>query len=160
MYSNLHSIKWIWKCCLHTESHFVTASMCRCWWVCETVISSEFSTLRPEQNGQHFADNIKLNEKFCILIEISLKFVTNGPKPSLPLVMAWCRTSDKPFPEPMLTNIDVAIWCHYRPQWVKPSSLSSNNLVSTMLGGRFKNAFELLNLRALKISKLHKNPIF
>ena len=29
-----------------------------------------------------------------------------------------------------------------------------------MQGGRFKNAYELLNLRALKISKLHKNHIF
>ena len=27
-------------------------------------------------------------------------------------------------------------------------------------GGRFKNTYELLNLRALKISKLHKNYIF
>ena len=27
-------------------------------------------------------------------------------------------------------------------------------------GGRFKNTYELLNLRALKISKLHKNDIF
>ena len=27
-------------------------------------------------------------------------------------------------------------------------------------GGRFKNAYELLNLRALKISMLYKNPIF
>ena len=38
-----------------------------------------FNTLRPRQNGTHFADNIfkciSLNEKFCILIQISLKFV-------------------------------------------------------------------------------------
>ena len=27
-------------------------------------------------------------------------------------------------------------------------------------GGRFKNTYELLNLRALKISKLHKKHIF
>ena len=35
------------------------------------------------QNGRHFADGISecisLNEKFCILIKISLKFVPNGP---------------------------------------------------------------------------------
>ena len=35
------------------------------------------------QNGRHFADNIFrcifLNEKFCILIKISLKFVPKGP---------------------------------------------------------------------------------
>ena len=33
----------------------------------------------PEQNGHHFANNIFksifMNEKFCILIQISLKFV-------------------------------------------------------------------------------------
>ena len=36
----------------------------------------------PGQNGRHFADNIFrcifLNEKICILIEISLKFVLEG----------------------------------------------------------------------------------
>ena len=31
---------------------------------------------------------------------------------------------------------------------------------STSSGGRFKNTYELLNLRTLKISKLHKNHIF
>ena len=37
----------------------------------------------PGQNGCHFADNIFrcifVNEKFCILIKISLKFVPKGP---------------------------------------------------------------------------------
>ena len=37
----------------------------------------------PGQNGRHFADNIFrcifVNEKFCILIIISLKFVPKGP---------------------------------------------------------------------------------
>ena len=37
----------------------------------------------PGQNGRHFADNIFrcifVNEKFCILIKISLKFVPRGP---------------------------------------------------------------------------------
>ena len=38
---------------------------------------------RPGQNGHHFADDIFrcifMNEKFSILIEISLKFVPKGP---------------------------------------------------------------------------------
>ena len=38
----------------------------------------------------------------------------------------------------------------YRASKVEPSST----------GGHFKNTYELLNLRALKISKLHKNHIF
>ena len=37
----------------------------------------------PGQNGRHFADDIFgcifMNEKFCILIKISLKFVPKGP---------------------------------------------------------------------------------
>ena len=37
----------------------------------------------PEQNGRHFTDDIFmcifLNEKFCISIKISLKFVPKGP---------------------------------------------------------------------------------
>ena len=39
--------------------------------------------LPPEQNARHFADDIFrrifLNEKFCVLIKISLKFVPKGP---------------------------------------------------------------------------------
>ena len=37
----------------------------------------------PEQNGGHLADDISkcifVNEKFCILIKIWLKFVPKGP---------------------------------------------------------------------------------
>ena len=36
----------------------------------------------------------------------------------------------------------------------------STGLSPRCSGGRFKNAYELLNLRALKMSKLHKNHIF
>ena len=45
----------------------------------------------PEENGCHFADvifrNIFANEKFCILIEISLKFVPNGPSDNNPALV-------------------------------------------------------------------------
>ena len=41
------------------------------------------NTLRPRQNGRHFADDISkcifLNENVWIPIEISLKFVPKGP---------------------------------------------------------------------------------
>ena len=37
----------------------------------------------PGQNGRHFPDDIFrrifVNEKFCVLIKISLKFVPKGP---------------------------------------------------------------------------------
>ena len=54
----------------------------------------------PGQNGRHFADDIFkcifLNENLCILIQISLKFVSKGPidnKWALVQVMAWRRTA-------------------------------------------------------------------
>ena len=57
---------------------------------------------------------IFVNEKFCILIKISLKFVPKGPidnKTALVQVMAWRRRGDKPLPEPVLTQfIDAHMW--------------------------------------------------
>ena len=49
---------------------------------------------------------IFLNENDRIRIQISLKFVLRGAidsEPALIQVMAWRRTGDKPFPEPMMT---------------------------------------------------------
>ena len=47
-----------------------------------------FSTLRPRQNGRHFADNafncIFMNENVRILIEFSLKFVPEYPINNIP----------------------------------------------------------------------------
>ena len=44
---------------------------------------SHFNSSPPGQSSSHFADNIVncifINEKFCILIQISLKFVPTGP---------------------------------------------------------------------------------
>ena len=50
-----------------------------------------------------------MNEKFYILIKISLKFVPKVPidnKSAMVQVMACRRTGDKPLPEPSLTNAD------------------------------------------------------
>ena len=42
-----------------------------------------FHSSAPGQNGRHFADDIFkcifVNEQFCVLIKISLKFVPKGP---------------------------------------------------------------------------------
>ena len=46
-----------------------------------------------------------MNEKFCILIQISLKFVLKGlidRMSELVHVMAWHQTSDKPLSAPMV----------------------------------------------------------
>ena len=58
---------------------------------------------------------IFLNENDKILIQISQKLVPRSPidnKSALVQVMAWRRTGDKPLPDPMLTQIFVAIWRH------------------------------------------------
>ena len=78
-------------------------------------------TLRPRQNGCHFADEIFkcifLYENAWILIKISLKFVPKGPInniPALVQIMAWRRPGDKPLYEPMmlclLTHIYIYIY--------------------------------------------------
>ena len=63
------------------------------------------------QNGRHFADDIfkciLMNEKFCILIQISQKFIPKGlidNKSALVQVMAWPWTGAKRIPEPMMTQ--------------------------------------------------------
>ena len=65
----------------------------------------------PQQNGRHFTDGlfkwIFMNEKFCILIQISLKCPPNASidnKSALVEVMARCQIGDKPLPEPTWTQ--------------------------------------------------------
>ena len=58
---------------------------------------------------------IFLNENDKILIQISLKLVPRSPidnKPALVQVTAWCRTGDKPLPEPIMTQFPDAYMRH------------------------------------------------
>ena len=87
-------------------------------------VYSHVNTLRPRQDGRHFADDIFVciffNEKCCILIKCSLKYVRKGPidnNPALVQIMAWRRSGDKPLSEPMMINLPTHI-CVTRPQWV------------------------------------------
>ena len=82
------------------------------------------NTLRPRQNGRHFADDIFkcifLNENVSVAIKISLKFVPKGPINNilaLVQIMAWRRPGDKPLSEPMMVSLPTHI-CVTRPQWV------------------------------------------
>ena len=83
----------------------------------------EVNTLRPRQNGRHFADDtfkrIFVNEN----VNISLKFVRNGLINNIPAfvqIMAWRRPGDKPLSEPMMVSLLTHI-CVTRPQWVNPA---------------------------------------
>ena len=88
-------------------------------------IQNGLNTLRPRQNGRHFADDILkwifLNENVWIPIEISLKFVPKGPIENIPAlvwIMAWRRPGDKPLSEPIMVTLPTHI-CVVRPQWFK-----------------------------------------
>ena len=83
-----------------------------------------FNTLRPRQNGRHFADDtfkcVFLSENVRVSIEISLKFVPKDPinsNPALVQIMAWHRSGDKPLYEPMMVRLLLHI-CVTRPHWV------------------------------------------
>ena len=57
--------------------------------------------------GSDIFRSIFVNEKFCILIEISLKFVPEGPIDniqSLVQIMAWRQSGDKSLSEPMMVS--------------------------------------------------------
>ena len=92
---------------------------------CDILHNGALNTLRPRQNGRHFADDtfkcIFLNEKVWIPIKISFKFVPKGPVSNIPAlvqIMAWRRSGDKPLSEPMLVRLLTHI-CVIRSQWVK-----------------------------------------
>ena len=72
----------------------------------------------------HFADDIFkriiMNKNNRIFIQISLKFVTEGlidKKLALVQVVAWCRTGDKPLPEPMVTISTDSYMRHPASKW-------------------------------------------
>ena len=93
----------------------------------------KLNTLRPGQNGRHFADDIfkciLLNENVWTSIQISLKFVPKGPInniPALVQIMAWRRPGHKPLSEPMMVRLPTPI-CVTRPQWVKGTRSSNES---------------------------------
>ena len=97
--------------------------------LCNFGVYFVINTLRPRQDGRHFADDIFkcifLNEKVWIPIKISLKFVPKGSinnNPALFQMMAWRRPGVKPLSEPMLVFVPTHI-CVTRPQWVNQTSL-------------------------------------
>ena len=102
---------------------------------CKDICCSSFNTLRPIQNGRHFADDvfkcILLNDILWISLKISLKFVPKGlinNIPSLVQIMAWRRPGDKPLSEAMIVSLLTHI-CVTRPQWVKNVKRSCHNYV-------------------------------
>ena len=138
-YEHFHSRKCIWNYRLRNGGHFVHGrwvlivllKMRRRPFLCIYLLSGWtgaaiecVNTLRPRQNGRHFADDtfkpIFLNENIRISIKISLKFVLKVPInniPALVQIMAWRRPGDKPLSEPMMVCLLTHI-CVTWPQWV------------------------------------------
>ena len=84
---------------------------CWPWWIdCLT-------HLPLDENGHHFAEDmfrcIFMNEKFSILIKISIKFVPKRPidnNTALAKIMAWHQIGDKPLSVPVLTRFHWRIY--------------------------------------------------
>ena len=131
-------------------------SMCHPFIHCLREYPSQLNTLRPRQNGRHFADDIFkcifFNENFWIPIKISLKFVPKGPInniPALVQIMAWRRPGDKPLSEPMMVSLLTHI-CVTRPQWVNTLRLRQNGC--HFPDGISKRIFFSENCSLMKIS--------
>ena len=82
-------------------------------------LNTPVNTLRPRQNGRHFADDtfkrIFLNENVRNSIKNSLKFAPRGRIHNIPplvQIMAWRRTGDKPLSESMMTQFNDAYMRH------------------------------------------------
>ena len=94
-------------------------------------------TLRPRQNGRHFADDIFkcifLNENVWIAINISLKILPKGSinnTLALAQMMAWRRPGDKPLSETMVVRLRTHIGVT-RPRWVKWLDIGSECIHSS-----------------------------
>ena len=88
------------------------------WCICHRIVPVYY-LIPPVQNSRHSADDmfkcIFMNETVCISNQISLKFVPGGPnnnKSALFQVMAWCRTGNKPSPEPVLVRFTDSCMRH------------------------------------------------
>ena len=110
------------------------------------------NTLRPRQNGRHFADDtfkhIFMNENIIISTKNSLKFVPKGPinnNPALVQIMTWRRSGDKPLSEPMMVSLLTHI-CVTRPQWVNLSYPGRYNIKSKNLDLNEKNCEQILHI--------------
>ena len=134
-----HYVYWHFTLICFTFSHTPTVFIGVSRWFGSQCLHTPYTqdpvnTLRPRQNGRHFADNIFKrifwNENIWIPIEIkSLKFV---PKeainniPALVHIMAWRRSGGKPLSEPMTVSLPTHIFVT-RPQWVNGAFISSGS---------------------------------
>ena len=76
-------------------------------------ITNQINPLWPQQIGCHFVDDISNVGKICISVEVSLKFVLDGPNNNVSKyvqLMVWRRTDNKLLSETILAKITDTIW--------------------------------------------------
>ena len=134
LHANVSYFIWAYQCSTFIGESHMHANASYLFWVYRSkalafdwVIlgwSASVNTLRPRQNGRHFADTvfkcIFLNENVWISLKISLKFVPKVPInniPSLVQAMTWRHSGDKSLSEPMMVSLLTHI-CVTWPQWV------------------------------------------
>ena len=115
---------------------------------------STLNTLKPRQNGHHFADNLFkgffLNQNVWIAIKIPLKFLPKGTInniSALVQIMAWHHAGNKLLSEAMMVRLPTYI-CSTWPQWVNSlfpgrSGCNYNNIVFSLvllIGNLYDNA--------------------
>ena len=109
----------LWKACITWHFWARNRKLTFSWKITPQGAIPPLNSSLPGQNGHCFTYDIFryifVNEKFCTLIKISLKFVPKGPidnNPALVQIMAWHRIGDKPLSKPMLipfTDIYAAL---------------------------------------------------
>ena len=136
----------IWNGCRKDQLMRLLYRKLLCAW---THFTNMFNSLRPRQNGRHFADDIFiyifLNENIWISIKISLKFVPKGPInniPALVQIRAWHRPGDKPLSELIMASF----WCKYASLGLNELKLWGLNKGDKRLKTTFSNAFYLKKL--------------
>ena len=111
------------------------------------------NTLRPRQNGRHFADDtfngIFLNKNIWFSINVSLTFLPKGRInniPALVQIMAWRRPGDKPLSEPMMVFVPMHI-CVTRPQWVNEFPCLCNYILHHVLSDEIASSASAATLK-------------
>ena len=110
-------------------------------------IELSLNTLRPRQNGRHFADDtfnrMFVNENVRISFEFSLKFVPKGLINNIPVlgqIMAWRCSGDKPLSEQVMVSLLTHI-CVTRPQWVNQIRDTCYIYIHINMSGYYLNNF-------------------
>ena len=113
--------------------HLMRTEACVCRPLLHMTQCPTFNTLKPRQDGQHFANDIFksnfLTKDMWIAIDISLNFLPKGQNnniQALVQIMAWRRPGDKPLSEPVMVSLLTHI-CVTRPHWVKMGSPAMHN---------------------------------